>query len=166
MEMTCFPQPLANRRAPRFRLADVAPAVLQLHDGRRTSSEVQVISHNGGLLSLPTPLHQGSIVKLMFETHRGSVVGTAEMLVPVSSTHQPFRFVALPESDRSRLQAAFQSALYRNTDEEEWIEEFRAAVMNWSPHPWKTRFRSIPAVVALTALGLGSAIYFLGIHLK
>ncbi len=145
MEMTCFPQTIAHRRAPRFRLADVAPAVLQLHDGRRTSSEVQVISHNGGLLSLPTPLLQGSIVKLMFETHRGSVVGTAEMLVPVNSTHQPFRFLGLPESDRSTLQAAFQSPLYRNTDEEEWIEEFRAAVVNWNPYRWSRRVKTIPA---------------------
>jgi hypothetical protein len=164
--MTYFPQALPHRRAPRFRLADVAPAVLQLHDGRSTSSEVQVISHNGGLLSLPTPLHQGSIVKLMFETHRGSVLGTAEMLVPVSSTHQPFRFVALPESDRSTLQAAFQSALYRNTDEEEWMEEFRAAVMNWNPRPWKTRLSAITSVVTLAALCLGSAIYFFSVHLK
>jgi len=164
--MTHFPQPPARRRAPRFRLADVAPAVLQLHDGRRTSSEVQVISHNGGLLSLPTPLHQGSIVKLMFETHRGSVLGTAEMLVPVSSTHQPFRFVALPESDRSTLQAAFQSPLYRNTDEEEWIEEFRAAAMYWNPCPWKTRVGAILAVVSFVTLCLGSAVYFLNVHLR
>jgi mannose-1-phosphate guanylyltransferase len=51
----------------------------------------------------------------MFETYRGPVLGTAEMLFPVSSTQQPFRFVALPESDQSTLQAAFQSAFYRNT---------------------------------------------------
>src|SRR5882724_6686653 len=163
--MTHFPQPPARRRAPRFRLADVAPAVLQLHDGRRASSEVQVISHNGGLLALPTTLHQGSIVKLMFETHRGSVVGTAEMLVPVSSTHQPFRFVGLPESDRNTLQAAFHSPLYRNTDEEEWIEEIRAAVVNWNAYPWSRRIRTIPAFI-LAALCLGSVIYFFSVHLK
>jgi len=162
--MTYFPQALPHRRAPRFRLADVVPAVLQLDDGRRTSSEVQVISHTGGLLSLPTPLEQGSIVKLMFETYRGPVLGTAEMLFPVTSTQQPFRFVALPESDQSTLQAAFQSPLYRNTDEEEWIEEFRAAVMHWNPCPWKTRFGAILAVVTLVALCLGSAVYFFSVY--
>ena len=114
--MTYFPQPLPHRRAPRFRLADVAPAVLQLDDGRRTSSEVQVISHTGGLLYMPTPLEQGSVVKLMFETYRGPVLGTAEMLFPVTSTQQPFRFVALPDSDQSTLQDACQSELYRNKD--------------------------------------------------
>jgi hypothetical protein len=164
--MTYFPQPLPHRRAPRFRLADVAPAVLQLDDGRRTSSEVQVISHTGGLLYLPTPLEQGSVVKLMFETYRGPVLGTAEMLFPVTSTQQPFRFVALPESDQSTLQAACQSELYRNTDEEEWMEECRAAVVNWNPCPWKTRFRAITTVVTLAALCLGSAIYFFSVHLR
>ena len=164
--MTYFPQPLPHRRAPRFRLADVAPAVLQLHDGRRTASEVQVISNTGGLLSLPMPLEQGSIVKLMFETYRGPVLGTAEMLFPVTSTQQPFRFVALPASDQSTLQAAFQSALYRNTDEEEWMEEFRAAVMNWNPYSWKTRVGAILAMVTIAALCLASAVYFFNVHLK
>lgn len=132
--MTDCPQPLPHRRAPRFRLADVAPAVLQLRDGRRTSSEMQVISRTGGLLSLPKSLDQGSVVKVMFQTHRGPVLGTAEMLLPVTSTQQPFRFVALPESDQSTLQAAFHSSLYRNTDEEEWMEEFRAAALSWDPY--------------------------------
>jgi len=87
------------------------------------------------------------------------------MLVPVSSTHQPFRFVALPESDRSTLQAAFQSPLYRNTDEAEWIEEIRAAVVNWNAYPWSRRIRTIPAFI-LAALCLGSVIYFFSVHLK
>ena len=38
LEMSYFPQPHPHRRAPRFQLADVAPAVLQLGDERRTSS--------------------------------------------------------------------------------------------------------------------------------
>ena len=164
LEMTYFPQALPPLPAPRFRLADVAPAVLQLDDGRRTSSEVRVISHTGGLLSLPTPLEQGSIVKLMFGTYRGPVFGTAEMLFPITSTQQPSRFVALSESDQSTLQAAFQSPLYRNTDE--WIEEFKAAVMNWNPRPWKTRFGAILAVVTLAALCLGSAVYLFSAHLR
>jgi|ERR1700694_3407380 hypothetical protein len=125
--MTYLSQPQANRRFPRFRLAGVAPAVLQFHDGRRTPTELQVISRTGGLVFLSKPLDQGSVVELMFQTHKGPVLGTAEMLLPVTCTQQPFRFLALPESDQSTLQAAFQSALYRNTDEEEWIEEFRAA---------------------------------------
>jgi len=164
--MTHFPQLHTQRRVPRFRLADVAPAVLQFHDGRRTSSELQVISRTGGLLSLPKPLDQGSIVELMFQTHRGPVLGTAEMLLPVTSTQQPFRFIALPDSDQSTLQAAFQSALYRNTDEEEWIEEFRAATLSWNPYGTKRFLRAVFAAAVVAILCLGSAIYVFNIHLK
>lgn len=52
------------------------------------------------------------------------------MLMPVTGMQQPFRFLLLPESDERTLQAAFHSHLYRNTDEEERIEELRAAVRN------------------------------------
>src|SRR6266852_910916 len=164
--MTHLAQPHAHWRAPRFRLVDITPAVVQFQDGRRTPGELQVISRTGGLLFLSKPLDRGSVVKLMFQTHRGPVLGTAEMLIPVDRTQQPFRFVALPESEQRTLQAAFQSPLYRNTDEEEWIEEFRAALMKWNPRPWKTRFGAILAVVTLAALCLGSAVYFFSAHLR
>ena len=111
-------------------------------------------------------MDQGSVVKLTFQTERGPVLGTAEMLVPVTDAQQPFRFVALPESDQCTLQAAFQSGLYRNTDEEEWIEDFRAAAMNWNPYSWKTRLRVILAAATLATIGVGSAVYFFGIHLR
>src|SRR5712692_7805903 len=164
--MTHLAQPHAHWRAPRFRLVDITPAVVQFQDGRRTPGELQVISRAGGLLVLSSPLDQGSVVKLMFQTHRGPVLGTAEMLIPVTCTQQPFRFLALPECDQRTLQAAFQSGFYRNTDEEEWMEEFRAAIMNWNPYPWRRRFRAILAAVTLAALCLGSAMYFFSVHLK
>jgi hypothetical protein len=41
----------------------------------------------------------------MFLTQKGPVLGSAEMLSPVSWTQQPFRFVALAHSDQRRLQA-------------------------------------------------------------
>ncbi len=42
--MTCLPQPHANRRAPRFRLANITPAGRPFQDGRRTPAELQVVS--------------------------------------------------------------------------------------------------------------------------
>lgn len=138
--MSYSPQPHAIRRVPRFRLTDITPAVLQFPNGRRTAGELHVISRKGGLLLLPEPVHKGSVVELMFQTHRGPVLGTAEMLNPVTSTQQPFRFVELPEGDERTLQTAFQSGLYRNTDEEELIEELRAAVANWNPPVGRRRF--------------------------
>jgi hypothetical protein len=162
-QMIYSPQPHANRRVPRFRLTDTTPAVLQFQDGRHTDGELHVISRNGGLLLLPKPVHQGSVVKLMFHTHRGPVLGTAEMLIPVTGTQQPFRFVALPDGDQRTLQAAFQSGLYRNTDEEEWMEELRAAVANWNPPPQRRRF-FIKLVMGLVPL-VACIIYALHIHL-
>jgi len=44
---------------------------------------------------MPELVHQGSVVELMFHTHRGPVLSTVEMLRPVTSAQQPFRFVAL-----------------------------------------------------------------------
>jgi hypothetical protein len=89
----------------------------------------------------------------MFHTHRGPVQGTVEMLVPVTSTQQPFRFFALPENNQRTLQAAFQSALYRNIDEdeEERIEELRATVAKWNPHPQR---RHLAAKLTISLLAL------------
>jgi len=156
----------ANRRAPRFRLAEMTPALLQFQDSRLTPGELQVISRTGGLLSLPKTVDQGSVVKLTFRTHRGPVLGTAEMLCPLSWNDQPFRFVGLEENDQHRMQAAFQSGLYRNIEEEEWIEEFRAAMVNWNPPPRRHFFRAVLAAVTLATLCLGSVIYVFSAHLR
>ena len=156
----------ANSLAPRFRLAETTPAALQFQDSRLTPGELQVISRTGGLLSLSKPVDQGSVVKLMFRTHRGPVFGTVEMLCPLSWSHQPFRFVGLEEDDQHRMQAAFQSGLYRNIEEEEWIEEFRAAIVNWNPPPRRHFFRAVMAAVTLATLCLGSVIYVFSAHLR
>jgi hypothetical protein len=157
----------ANRRAaPRFRLAETTPAVLQFQDSRVTPGELQVISRTGGLLSLSKSVDQGSVVKLMFQTHRGPVSGTAEMLRPLSWSHQPFRFLGLEQDDQHRMQAAFQSGLYRNIEEEEWIEEFRAAIVNWNPPPQRHFLRAVLAAVTLATLCLGSVIYVFSAHLR
>jgi hypothetical protein len=161
--MSFSPQPHAGRRIPRFRLTETTPAVLQFQNGLRMDGELHVVSRNGGLLLLPASVRQGSVVELMFHTHRGPVSGKVEMLVPLTSTQQAFRFVALAESDQRTLQTAFQSGLYRNIDEEERIEELRAAVARWSPSPRRRYLAAklVAGVVALSAC-LACALY---IHL-
>src|SRR5215469_11174313 len=49
----------------------------------------------GGLIGLSSPLNQGSIVKLMFRAETGLIFGTAELLIPISRTLQPFRFLQI-----------------------------------------------------------------------
>jgi len=165
--MTYPHQVHVNRRAPRFRLAETTPAVLQFQDSRLTPGELQIISRTGGLLSLSKTVNQGSVVKLMFRTHKGPVSGTAEMLCPLSWNHQPFRFVALEEGDQRRMRVAFQSGMYRNIAEEEWIEEFRAAIVNWNPAPRRHFLRAVVlAAVTVATICLGIVIYVFSAHLR
>src|SRR5512137_1727833 len=86
-------RPNQDRRAQRLNLSDLTPAVLRFEDGHRTQGQLEVISLTGGILGLPKPVIRESRVKLMFVTPTGPVLGTAEMLKPVSWNQQPFRFV-------------------------------------------------------------------------
>jgi len=131
--MAYFPQPPMPRRPDRARFADTIPAVLRFPDGQRASGKLRVVSVTGGLLSLPHPVRQGSVAKLMFLTPAGSILGSAEMLSPVSWELQPFRFVGLPDDDHMRLQAAIQSCLAHEKQNQDrarrnchQVENFRA----------------------------------------
>ena len=125
-----------------------------------------MVSRTGGLLSLPTYVEHGSVVVLMFQTHKGLVSGIAEMLRPLSWNTQPFRFVSLEAGEQNRMHAAFQSGLYRNLEEEQWIEEFRAEAANWIPPRRKHFLKPIlAAAVTLATLCLGSIFYAFSAHL-
>jgi hypothetical protein len=158
-------QMYASRRAFRFRLAETTPAVLQFQDFSPAECELHTISRTGGVLSMSKVVDQGSVATLMFRTHKGLVFATTEMLPPLSWNHQPFRFVEIEGDDARRLLAAFQSGLYRNIQEEEWIEEFRAAVVNWNPPERKHIFRPVLAAATLATLCC-TVLYVLGAYLR
>src|SRR5271157_5446196 len=122
--MNSVPQP--TWRSPRAPLADATPAVLRLADGSGTRGTLKTISLTGGLISVSSTLDRGTRVRLMFLTQTGPVLGTAEMLKPLSTSQQPFRFVSLEERDQYRLRAVIQSAL--DTGADKWIEKYRAAL--------------------------------------
>jgi hypothetical protein len=158
----------AQLRAPRVHLADFTPAVLRFQDGQRASGQLQVLSVNGGLLSLPDPIDQGSQVKLMFLMQTGAVLGAAEMLSPLTGKQQPFRFVSLPVDDRQRLGAAIQSSLNQNivdqdAAEQKWMEKLRAA-SSCENRPRNRFFKFGVGAVALGLLCLGCAFYLLQVH--
>jgi len=161
--VNALPQPRPDGRAPRFNLADIIPAVLRFEDGRRTQGQLEVISLTGGMLSLPEPVEGEHRVKLLFVTPTGPVLGTAEMLKPVSLSQQPFRFIALEHDDQHRLQTSIQTAFTQTAHaQEEWIQKYRAARDN-CPQPRRQLF-SIPlAGLALALLSVGSAIYLFSI---
>lgn len=80
----------------------------------------------GGLLSVPRPVDTGSSGKLMILTAAGMVLGSAEMLSPLSWSLQPFRFVALQGDDQSRLQIVIQGSVDHNRSDHGQIERSRA----------------------------------------
>ncbi len=159
--MTYLPHSRENWRSPRARLAEITPAVLRLPDGGRRRGKLETISLTGGLLSMPNVLDRGSRIKVMFLTHTGPVLGAAEMLNPVSTTRQPFRFVALEESDQGRLRTVVHGFL--NPGEQAWIEKYRAALVQRNP---ARRGVSRVGLAFLTLFTLlGSALYLLNTHL-
>jgi hypothetical protein len=166
--MNALPQPMPDCRATRLKLAQVTPAVLRFPDGRRSQGQLEVVSLTGGMLYLPKPVDPDSHVKLMFVTPAGSVLATAEILRPVSVTQQPFRFVALEQDDRRRLQTSIQSSFGLTGNEQEWVEKYRAALDQEGP-PQRQPFTRPLAALTLAMLSLGSAIYLLSIfniHLR
>src|ERR1700757_3047245 len=112
--VTVFLATIYNPRPPRLQFADTTPAVLRFQGGRRIRGKLQVVSETGGLLCLPSLLDRGARAKLMFLTGAGTVLGTAEMLSPLSRTLQPFRFVTLPDDDHRRLRDVIQSSADQN----------------------------------------------------
>ncbi len=126
MRMTQLLQTEPNRRPPRLQFTHTPQAVLRFQSGHRVRGKLQVVSVAGGLLSLSGLLDQGSRVKLMFLTDAGTVVGTAEMLPSISGTLQPFRFVAIDESDERRLRDVIQSSADQNRLEQRSIVRDRA----------------------------------------
>ena len=160
--MNALPQPYSDRRAPRLNLSDITHAVLRFEDGHRTQAQLEIISLTGGMLSLPKPVDHAARVKLMFVTPTGPVLGTAEMLKPVSWSLQPFRFVGLEKDDKRRLQESIQSSFGQVSKDQEWIDKYRAA-LDHQKAPRKRFFSSTAAMLTLALLSLGSAIYLFGV---
>jgi hypothetical protein len=114
-------------RPPRLKLAQTTPAVLRFQSGERVQGKLQVVSVTGGLLWLTNPLDQGARAKLMFLIEQaGTVLGTAEMLNPISSTQQPFKFIEIGKDDRSRLNRVIQSSADKNWQDYQAIVHDRA----------------------------------------
>src|SRR5690348_14827764 len=144
--MNYHPQLHPDWRSPRVRLAEITPVVLRLPDGCCSRGNLETISLTGGLLSMSNVLNRSSRIKLMFLTQTGPVQGTAEMLNPLSTTRQPFRFVALDEGAQRNLRAVVQSS--SDAREQAWIEKYRAALIHQDP-PRRGFFRVVIGALAL-----------------
>ncbi len=129
--MPYISQATSQRRAERVRLDESIPAVVRFTDGNRASGRLKVISMTGGLLSLPRPIQQGSVGRLMFLTPAGSVLGSAEMLTPMSWELQPFRFVGFSGDDHGRLETAIHSYLEKSRKQTKQLQRDRDELENF-----------------------------------
>ena len=111
--MTSSPQPHPELRALRVRLPGLPQATVRFEDGQRPSARLQTISVTGGLLRVLKPLSPGAVVEVMFLTDAGPVLGRAELLSPCSAMPiglQPFRFIAMDDTDLETLRLAIASS--------------------------------------------------------
>ena len=155
--MSTLPQTSTPWRLPRVHLGDATPAVLRFANGQSVGANLNVVSLTGGLLSLPRLVVPGSRVKLMFLTGAGSVLGGAEMLRPVATELQPFRFVSLADDDHRRLGALIRKQSNQGGNEQLWIEKLRAASARQNgAQPWRLK---LAGAVGLVTFGLATAAY-------
>ena len=123
------------------------------------AGNLQVISVAGGMLRLSRPLYPNTRASLMFLSDGGPVLGKAEMLSPLSSTQQAFRFVALDRNYRRNLQLAIQSHLSQRSDEDRWIAKYRSAMIHGAPSR-RGALKIVFGSVAFGMLVLICAAYF------
>ncbi len=161
--MSNLPQSLDSRRPARLCFSNTTPAVLRCANGQSVASKLQVVSVTGGLLTVPKPVSQGALVKVMFVTQSGPVLGSAEMLSPISYTQQPFRFVALPRETQNRLHTAIQASLYQRNSEDWWIEKYRNAARQ-APPPRRRIARILLTALSVGVIAIGGAFCALHFH--
>jgi UDP:flavonoid glycosyltransferase YjiC (YdhE family) len=95
---------------------------------------------------------------MMFLIRPGSVLAGAELLNPVSTTLQPFRFVSLAQKDRRKLEAIIPLSVYDDIAEPSWMKKLRTASDHrYEPRKWRIRLAA--GAVGLITIGLASAIY-------
>jgi hypothetical protein len=155
--MANLPQSRPQWRYPRAHLEGHNPAVLRFANGKSVGGNLQVISVTGGLLSLPQPVVQGTQARLIFLTGSGAVLGGAEMLPPLGTQLQPFRFVSLEADAHRRLGTLVYERTIQSKAEHDWIEKLRSASLHEREHPF-WRFK-LAGVIGLLAMGLATAGY-------
>jgi hypothetical protein len=65
---------------------------------------LHAVSETGGCAGLEAQLPPTTLVSIELHSAAGPITAIAEMLHPLDRARQPFRFLAMDEDDRSRLQ--------------------------------------------------------------
>lgn len=101
--MAYFPQPHYTLRAPRVRLAK-SPKIMFVIENRRLEGVLQKLSLTGGSARVSRDCKPGELAELKINTANGHLEALVELL-PRTEDEQPFRFVAMGDSDQELLAA-------------------------------------------------------------
>ncbi|MBZ5569759.1 MAG: hypothetical protein LAN64_18175 [Acidobacteriia bacterium] len=80
------------------------PILFSHGQGLQIRGRLCEISDTGGSAQMDSTLPASTLVHLTLHTAEGQIAAVAEILPAVSARRQPFRFIALDESDRANLQ--------------------------------------------------------------
>jgi hypothetical protein len=109
-----------GQRGSRVRLGGSILALVLLENGRQIRGRMNQLSVNGGLVSLEHPLDEGICVTVLFHLGCTSIRCHAQMLFPMWATQgcmQPFRFLDLPEADRTSLNRELENLVRSGASE-------------------------------------------------
>ncbi len=104
--------PARMPRPFRVKLRGSILALLRLPNHRMLRSKIHQLSVTGGLLHVDRPLDEKLRLELIFHLGKVTVRETVEMMFPMWATQgwlQPFRFVDLPEANRSALESSLRA---------------------------------------------------------
>jgi hypothetical protein len=95
----------------RVKLRGSVLTLMRLPNRREIRGKLHQLSTTGGLMHLEKPLDEKLKVELIFHLGETTIREKVEMMFPMWATQgwlQPFRFVELPEANKSALQASLQ----------------------------------------------------------
>ena len=92
-------------RAPRFRVPNSEPAIIEIGDERLTAT-LDCLSLTGGRIRCARRFPPGTFGNLQARTVSGNFAATIELLYQAKPNTQAFRFVQMGPNSRSRLQDA------------------------------------------------------------
>lgn len=101
--MAYFPQPHYTLRSPRVRISK-APKVVFTLDNVRIDGVLRKLSLTGGLATLSRACSSGALAEVKINTASGHLEALVELLPRLEvGGLQPFRFVAMGDSDQELL---------------------------------------------------------------
>lgn len=116
--MNHSPQLPLRQRAPRVNLRGRMSAIVKLENGRNIPAKLHQLSVTGGLMEIPSYVHERTRVSLTLEVGLSIVRANAEMLFPMWGSigfMQPFRFTEVPVDEAQVLARGIANLLGEST---------------------------------------------------